>query len=113
MVEQFLQQVTTSQSDQAFDKLFAGSGFAEQKPQELAMVKTQTKSAMSLYGKPIGFEKIREDDLSPSVKRLVYVQKFEGLPVAWEFYFYKPHEAWLINTIRFKDQVASILGSGE
>jgi hypothetical protein len=113
MVELFLQQVTTSQSDQAYDQLFAGSGFAEQKPQDLLAVKSQTKMAMGLYGKPIGVERIREDDLSPSIKRLVYVQKFESFPVAWEFYFYKPHDKWQLNTIRFKDQVASILGSGE
>lgn len=109
-VEEFLEQVATSQSDQAYDQLFAGSGFAEQKPQELKTIKSQTKMAMGLYGKPLGIEKIREEDLSPSIKRLVYIQKFESFPVAWEFYFYKAHDAWTLNTINFKDQISSILG---
>jgi hypothetical protein len=109
-VEEFLGQVTTSQSDQAYDQLFAGSGFAEQKPQELKTIKSQTKMAMGLYGKPLGIEKIREEDLSPSIKRLVYIQKFESFPVAWEFYFYKAHDTWTLNTINFKDQISSILG---
>lgn len=67
--------------------------------------------AMGLYGTPIGIEKIREDDLSPSLKRIVYIQKFERYPVAWEFYFYKPKDKWMINTLNFRDQIALILGA--
>ena len=109
--ERFLDEVATPESDAAFDRLFAGSGFAELKPQALATLKSQTKMAMGLYGKPIGIEKIREEDLSPSLKRLVYLQKFEGYPVAWEFYFYRPKTEWLINQIQFKDQVDSLIGA--
>ena len=110
-VEQFLQQVTTPASDQAMDDLFAGSGFAETKPQEIVTLKSQTKMAMGLYGTPIGIEKVREEDLSPSLKRLVYIQKFERYPVAWEFYFYKPKDKWVLNTLNFKDQVAPLVGA--
>ncbi len=107
--EIFLRQVTTSQSDKAYDDLFAGSGFAEQKPQDLLTIKSQTKMAMGLYGTPIGIEKLQEIDLSPSIKRLIYIQKFEAYPVAWEFYFYRAHDEWTLNSINFKDQVTSIL----
>ena len=110
-VEQFLQQVTTPASDQAMDDLFAGSGFAETKPQDIVTLKSQTKMAMGLYGTPIGIEKVREEDLSPSLKRLVYIQKFERYPVAWEFYFYKPKDKWVLNTLNFKDQVAPLVGA--
>lgn len=109
-VEHFLQQVVTAESDAAIDDLFAGSGFADQKPQELTTLKSQTKMAMGLYGTMIGIEKVEETDLSPSLKRLVYLQKFEGYPVAWEFYFYKAHDEWHINTMNFKDQIAPIMG---
>jgi hypothetical protein len=110
-VEEFLRQVTTSESDQAMDRLFAGSGFAESKPQDIVTLKSQTKMAMSLYGTPLGIEKIREEDLSPSLKRLVYLQKFEKYPVAWEFYFYKPKDVWVINTLNFKDQIGPLVGA--
>jgi hypothetical protein len=110
-VERFLRQVTTPESDAAFDRLFAGSGFAELKPQDLVTLKSQTKMAMGLYGTPIGLEKIWEEDLSPSLKRIVYLQKFEKYPVAWEFFFYKPKDAWVINTLNFKDQVAPLVGA--
>ena len=110
-VEQFLRQVTTSESDKALDQLFAGSGFAETKPQDIVTLKSQTKMAMGLYGTPVGIEKIREEDFSPSLKRLVYLQKFEKYPVAWEFYFYKPKDTWVLNTLNFKDQIGSIVGA--
>lgn len=109
--ERFLRQVATPASDAAFDQLFSGSGFAESKPQDLMTLKSQTKMAMGLYGAPIGVEKIWEEDLSPSLKRLVYLQKFEKYPVAWEFYFYKPKDVWVINTINFKDQIAPLVGA--
>lgn len=111
IAEQFLLQVTTTESDQAFDKLFKGSGIFESKPQEILTVKSQTKMAMGLFGTPIGLEKVREENFSPSLKRLVYIQKFETFPVAWEFYFYKPKDKWVINTINFKDQITSIVGA--
>lgn len=110
-VERFLRQVATPDSDAAFDRLFAGSGFAEMKPQEFLTLKSQTKMAMGLYGTPIGLEKVWEEDLSPSLKRIVYLQKFEKYPVAWEFYFYKPKDVWVINTLNFKDQIAPIVGA--
>lgn len=109
--ERFLRQVATPASDAAFDEIFAGSGLAEAKPQELATIKSQTRMAMGLYGTPIGVEKIWEEDLSPSLKRLVYLQKFDHYPVAWEFYFYRPKETWILNTINFKDQVAPLVGA--
>lgn len=110
-VERFLQQVVTPESDAAFDRLFAGSGFAQLKPQDFLTLKSQTKMAMGLYGTPIGLEKIWEEDLSPSLKRIVYLQKFEKYPVAWEFYFYKPKDVWVINTLNFKDQIAPLVES--
>lgn len=110
-VETFLRQVTTPESDAAFDALFENSGFAELKLQDLTTLKSQTRMAMGLYGKPIGLEKIWEEDLSPSLKRIVYLQKFERYPVVWEFYFYKPGDTWVINTLNFKDQVAPLVGA--
>lgn len=110
-VEEFLRQVTTAESDKAMDRLLSGSGLAESKPQDIVTVKSQTKMAMGLYGTPVGIEKIREEDLAPSLKRLVYLQKFEKYPVAWEFYFYKPKDTWVIYTLNFKDEIGLLVGA--
>jgi hypothetical protein len=110
-IEHFFTQVTTPASDQALEDLFAGSGLSVSKPQEIAKVKSQTKMAMGLYGTPIGLEKVREEDLSPSLKRLVYLQKFEKFPVAWEFYFYKASDKWVLNTLTFNDLITPLIGA--
>ena len=107
--ERFLAKVATPDSDAAYDSLFSGSRFAEMKPQEIITIKSQTKMAMGLYGAALGVEKVEERELSPSVKRLVYIQKFKDFPVAWEFYFYKAKHAWTLNSVQFKDQVPAIL----
>lgn len=110
-VETFLQRVATPESDSAVEKLFAGSGIIQLKPQTIITFKGQIKMAMGLYGTQTGIEKVREDDISPSLKRLIYIQKFEDLPVAWEFYFYKRKDMWVINTLNFRDEVGLIVGS--
>ena len=110
-VETFLKQVGAGQSDQAIDQLFRGSGMAELKPQALMGMKSQTKAAMGVYGKVVGFEKIQEVDFSSSLKRFTYLQKFEQYPVIWEFYFYKPKDTWVVNHVVFNDQPGMLLGA--
>jgi hypothetical protein len=108
MAETFLARVSAS-PEASLDELFKGSGFGEAKPQELLAMKSQTRMAMGLYGAPLGFEKVREEVLSPSLVHLVYLQKFPQYPVAWEFFFYKPRDTWVINTLNFKDQIQSLV----
>lgn len=110
-VEAFLKRVATGQSDQAIDELFRGSGMSKLKPQALAGMKSQTKAALALYGKAIGFEKIQEVDFAASLKRFTYLQKFEQYPVIWEIYWYKPKDTWVVNQIVFNDQPGALLGT--
>ena len=56
--EGFLAAIAGADPDKAFDALFAGSGIGERKPEAVATLKGQTKAALELYGKPLGFEKI-------------------------------------------------------
>ncbi|HEX6591985.1 MAG TPA: hypothetical protein VF050_08300 [Moraxellaceae bacterium] len=108
--EKFLKLVVT-EPDKAIDEVFAGSGIAELKPQAIQAMKSQTKAAMAFYGVPLGVEKVLEEDISPSVKHLVYIQKFELYPVAWDIYFYKAKDNWVVNGIIFNDQIAPLVGS--
>ncbi len=109
--EAFLAAVAGSDPDKAFDELFVESGIAERKPEAVATLKSQARAAIELYGKPIGFEKIREEDFTPSLKRLVYLQKFAKYPVVWELYFYKAASTWTLNQIVFNDQVGGLVGA--
>ena len=107
--EKFLASVSAGDIDKSIGEAFAESGIEEQKPGSLTVLKTQVEAAMKIYGKTSGIEKACEVDLSPSFKRLVYVQKFPSFPVAWQFYYYNPGTGWRINSMNFKDQVSEIL----
>jgi hypothetical protein len=109
-VEAFLTQFGAGQSDQALDKLLEGSSMARGKPQMLIAMKSQVKTLLDIYGKPIGFEKMREADFSPSLKRVTYLQKFDQNPVIWEVYFYKAKSAWTVSYVVFNDQLGILLG---
>ena len=108
--ESFLAALAGSDPDKAFEELFAESGIAARKPEAVAMLRSQAKAALELYGKPIGFEKLREEDFSASLKRLVYLQKFAQYPVVWELYFYRATNHWTLTQIVFNDQVGSLVG---
>ncbi len=104
MAETFLNRVKEGNIPQAYDQLFEGSQIPVSKPQAVELMKSQTASALLLYGKIIGFEKLREEKMGASLVRLVYVLNSEYAPTVWEFYFYKPKSVWFLAYIRFNDK---------
>ncbi|NWF94126.1 MAG: hypothetical protein HXY46_14590 [Syntrophaceae bacterium] len=104
MAENFFRMLQAGKVSQAYDQLFVGSSIPQVKPQEAEMVKRQTESGLSLYGKILGFELVREEKFGTSVVRLVYVLKSEKNPTVWELYFYKPKANWFLARFFFNDQ---------
>jgi hypothetical protein len=104
MAETFFQTVEKGQVSLAYDQLFVNSSIPASKPQAVQLLKTQTQTAMTLYGKILAVEKIREEHFGQSIVRLVYILKFNAVPTTWEFYFYKPKNTWFMVDITFNDQ---------
>ncbi|MFC1590261.1 hypothetical protein ACFL42_02065 [Candidatus Omnitrophota bacterium] len=103
-VEEFFTRVKAGKIDEAYDNLFMGSGIPVMKPQAVEMVKKQTAGGLSMYGKVLGFEKVREEKFGTSIVRSVYILKCEKAPTIWELYFYKPKSDWFLGNINFNDQ---------
>ena len=91
--------------DKAVDDLFVDSALGADK---LASLKAQLKAMLPLYGVPLGFEKILENDISPSLKRLVYLQKFDRTGLLWVIYFYHPKDKWIANFIQVSDEFPKV-----
>ena len=106
----FFKTLNSGQIEKAIDDIFKGSGMAEQKPQAITAMKSQVKVALGVYGEVIGLEKVREEKLTPSVTRIVYIQKFNNLPIIWEMMFYKPKKNWFLTQIRFHEQIDLFVG---
>jgi hypothetical protein len=103
-VEEFFAQVKAGKVAAGYDLLFSGSGIPATKPQAVDMLKTQTASGLPMFGKVLGFERIREEKFGASIVRLVYVLNSEKAPTIWEFYFYKPQANWFLANVLFNDQ---------
>ncbi len=100
--ETFFSKLMAERIGPAYDELFAGSSIARSKPQ----VKNQTATLRSLYGKLLGYERVSSRAFGDSVVRLLYILKYEAIPVVWEFYFYRVSGKWILAKVRFNDQMS-------
>lgn len=103
-VELFFSGLRAGEIGAALKRIASGSSIAEQE-QQLRVLESQIATGQSLYGNPVGQELVFREPLGESVLRLVYLQKFERLPLVWEFYFYRTRSRWILINIQFQDQL--------
>lgn len=103
-VDSFFQELQKGDHSKAVDNLYASNLLIQKKSQALTVMKQQLGMLGPLYGSLIGSELIVEEQLSPSLIRIVKVAKHESHPVIWEFYFYRAKDKWIISQGMFGDQ---------
>ena len=103
--EKFLAGVLKGEIDKSYDEILS-KWIVEAKPQEVQMLKAQTKTAVNMYGNLLDYEFIKQQKYGDCIVRLVYVLKSERMPFTWEFYFYKAKEVsnWELVNIKFSDE---------
>ena len=104
IVESFLGLIGKGQVEPGFQALLAGSPITAQ-PAQVQNLKNQTQSAMSLYGKSLGYELYKEEKFGESLVRLVYIQRLEHHPLVWRFWVYRGSVDWQVNSVVFNDQL--------
>jgi hypothetical protein len=63
------------------------------------------------YGSSLGeFELVREQAVSPSVVRLVYVEKFEKNGMTWVFVMYQGKDGWKVASVNWFPDPGAALG---
>ncbi len=107
LTEAFLEQVASGQVDAAFEALPKSSVWAS-RAQQVEILRGQTKTALGLYGRYIGIERIRESRYSPSITRLTYLMKMEQHFLVWNLVFYKPRDRWELSAVAFVDQPSGL-----
>ena len=101
--EAFLTSIQNGDITNGYERLFAGCPFPKDKPHEYAQLNSKTQATIQRFGHVVGFDFIKEEELGPSIVRLVYAQRFEKQPIIWEFYFYKPKETWIAVSVKLED----------
>ena len=101
--ETFLAGVLKGEIDKSYDEIIP-EWLKEAKPQEVQVLKSQTKTTLDTRGKLLGYEFIKQQKYGDCLVRLVYVLKPERMPLTWEFYFYKASSDWSLVNIKFSDE---------
>jgi hypothetical protein len=103
MAEVFLATVQQGEIDAAIDTLIANSPMLQLKPQEIAVLKNQTRSMLPLYGSMLGYEKVKEEMVGTSIVSLVFLARYDKHPIAWRLIFYRPKDQWYVSAFKWSD----------
>ena len=94
---------------EAFQKVGPHWAFGPGELSEFQIKTTQQMTAATpRYGKPIGYEFIRQAAVGESLVRLTYLQKFERYLCRWTFTFYKPRDRWLLTDFKWDSQTQAL-----
>ena len=108
IVTAFFKQLESGAFEEAYHTLFAGSDMIKEKQQAMQTSIVQTRAAFALYGKIQGWEKVDEKLFGRSLKKITYLMHTK-YPVAWAFYFWKPKDQWQAVSVKFNDNVQTVL----
>lgn len=63
------------------------------------------------FGKTISVELADIEEVGDSLMLVMYIQKFEKHLMRWKFYFYKPKDSWVLNTLNTDDKIQLMFNS--
>lgn len=108
-VDAFFEEFEQGKTTEAVDNLFAQTPMAVDNVQlHLDILKASIKEMNEEYGDFLRTENIHNEQLSPSINRIVQVAVFEKTPVIVEFYFYKPQDKWIFNRLMYSSNYSFI-----
>ena len=101
MVDRFLLKVDESPQEAVNEIIKNGPLASPRLQMNIGSLGNQIALAIQVSGNKIDTppEKLKEQDISNYMKHMVYVQKYEVMPITWYFSFYKPHNEWILQSI--------------
>jgi len=109
LCEAFMQKVIAGKIEEAINSIEPYFPLPES---ELATIKVQAVKQFGLveprFGKPLGYEFIKEEIIKETIIKYTFIEKFEKHVVKWTFFFYKPQEKWLLNAFYFDDTIQTL-----
>jgi hypothetical protein len=116
-VLRFLDAVPTSDADEAFDNLLAGSPLLKQADAVATLAKTSAE-AMTRYGAYRGSDQLSAKRIGKDLVLMKYLFKCEQFPLVWYFVFYRDFsrqsntsaidDPWIVISVRFDTQVVDL-----
>ena len=103
----FFLALKAGQVDAAYDALVKGTIIAE-RGEDIAALKSRTKTALESYGPVAGFEVVDEKSVGTSLIRRTCISLNSDLPLRWRFYFYKSEGTWRLVDLRVDDALVEL-----
>ena len=72
---------------------------------------SQLIEAKHKYGEPLGWELVREYRVNETLRRYVYLFKYDSGLLHWEFVFYRPRNDWRLTFLHFDDTLDAVWSS--
>lgn len=107
IMENFFLALKSGQIDAAYDALVKGTIIAD-RAEDVAALKSRTKTALDSYGPVAGFEVVDEQVVGTSLLRHTCISLNSDLPLRWRFYFYKSGGGWRLVDLRVDDALVEL-----
>ncbi len=106
----FMEKLVKGEIDGAADAFFGTNPLISGKQQQVDFVKMQIANGFKMFGQPSAYELVLEKAYGASLKRFVFITKHEQHPLIWEFYVYRPKDAWIASNMNFSDELDLLEG---
>ena len=108
IVDSFFRDLQAGDVTKAYQGVWAGTQMLTNKPADVAMMASQTNSALQLYGKIHGWEPVKEDVVAPSFRVQTHMLRTDLAPLFFRFQFYRKQDKWTVYRVDFADQMSRL-----
>ena len=107
--EKIMKNIGQGKLDLAFEEIKKYTWLPDK---EIDVVEKGTKKQLSLlserFGEFIGYEFIRQTNISKSLILFEYIAKCKNSPLIWTFSFYKAEDKWTLNEFYWHSQIKKL-----
>lgn len=108
IVDGFFRGLQAGEVTKAYQGVWAGTQMLANKPADVAMMASQTSSALQLYGRIYGWEPVKEDVVAPSYRVQTHMLRTDLAPLFFRFQFYRKQDKWTVYRLDFADQMSRL-----
>lgn len=101
----FFDYYARGQTSEAIDFAFQTNPYLPIAQAQLQNIKERMKTITAIVGEYYGYEIILRKNIGSSMVYLVCIVKHDRQPLFFTFQFYKPHEIWRLQILRFDDKL--------
>lgn len=105
IVAKFFDQIAEGKAEAAIDALYKTNPYSDKITDAIVNMKSSLTSQTALMGTYRGSSLIIRKELGDRLAYLYYIVSYDRQPLKVEFFFYKPGEKWVLQSMNYSDKV--------